>query len=408
MATAEEKLMAARCRLMSTAPWYGHMALMMDWGEALNSMPGMNMKTMYVTTRSGRIWCKWFREFVDGRTVEELYGCIQHEIEHILRLHLTRAMDGSKHQIVWNLATDMCVNGRKNKPRVGYTHGREYVGPLGPDSEKALIWIPEDWPDDETAEFYYDKIQKDGNMMKLVNAMAAGTSSIGTLDDHGAWAGSDMSPDEMRQLVSDMVHEATNRSMGQVPGHLASVLEALNKPLVSWRELLKRYLGRHVGNRRKTYCRRSRRRDSFGVPGVSHHAAARVSIVVDTSGSISDDDLKQFFGEIESISYRAKVCVLQWDHDFQGFEPNYRKGSWRRIEVHGRGGTDMRAPVEWLYERGLIGDCCIMLTDGYCNYTEPKPFPMITCICAEGGSEPDWGHVIKFKSNNYSETINAA
>lgn len=392
----EDKVMAARCRLMSTAPWYGHMSMMMEWRESTNDL--CPIKTMYVTAKNGRIYCCWYRDFVNDRTVEELYGAIQHEIEHILRLHLNRSHDRGADNEIWNLAADMCVNGTVKNPRIGYSHGKDTVLPLGPDSEKHMIWIPDGWPADETTEYYYDRIAKEaqenpkGSFGKMIADMKSGEGHY-TLDDHGAWAESELSPDEVRQLVSDMVREASERSQGNVPGHVLAELSRLAKPIVSWKELLKRYLGRHVGNQRKTYSRRNRRRDQFGMPGISHHAAAHVSVVVDTSGSISQDDLEQFFAEIESISSRAKVRVLQWDHSFQGFSANYRKNDWRKIEIRGRGGTDMVAPVQWLMDNKAIGDVCVMLTDGYCQYIDQQPFPMITCLCADG-TEPTWGHVV--------------
>lgn len=195
-----------------------------------------------------------------------------------------------------------------------------------------------------------------------------------------------------------MVEQATEKSKGDVPGHLKEAINELNKPTVYWRAYLKNLLGTHVGNRRKTYSRRNRRNDRFGVPGISHHAAGKVSVVIDTSGSISKEDLSQFMGEIESICHRAKVSVLQWDHAFQGFSASYRRGDWKKFEVHGRGGTDMVAPVEWLEEKGLIGDCMVMLTDGYCSWPNQKSFPTIWAITTDEQG-PDWGTIVRVKSH---------
>lgn len=215
-----------------------------------------------------------------------------------------------------------------------------------------------------------------------------------------------MSKDEIRQLIHDAAVHAASRSQGRMPGHLSDLLKQLAEPIVSWRQIMRLYLGRHLGDRRKTYSRRDRRRDLFGLPGISHHAAATASVVVDTSGSISKEDLEQFFAEIDALAYRTRVCILQWDHAFQGFTPRYRRGDWKKIKIHGRGGTDMAAPVEWLLENRLIGDVCVMLTDGYCNYTEPRSFPMLTCITTPGGAEPNWGRVIYLNGKAEKEEAN--
>jgi predicted metal-dependent peptidase len=139
------------------------------------------------------------------------------------------------------------------------------------------------------------------------------------MDSHATWSQTDISEDEARQLVKDITDQATAKCQGNSPGHLTQVLKDLAKAVVHWRELLRQYIGNHVGNRRLTYSRRNRRQDTFGLPGISHHAAGRVCVIVDSSGSISDVELAQFFSEIEMISSRAKVHVLQWDYSFQGY-----------------------------------------------------------------------------------------
>ena len=135
----------------------------------------------------------------------------------------------------------------------------------------------------------------------------------------------------------------------------------------------------------------------FGLPGYSRHAAARVSVVVDTSGSISTKMLQQFFAEIEMIVGRAEVRVLQWDHAFQGWA-KYRRNDWKKIKVRGRGGTNMSDPVDWLIENSCVGDCMIMLTDGICNWPEKKPFPAIFVIAGNnksyGHGDPGWGRTV--------------
>ena len=435
MSVVQDKLMKARCRLMTKEPWYGHVAMSMTWIPSQMSGMDEKAKTMGVRiVNGGEVQCVYYPPFVEKCTVEELYGVVQHEIEHIVRLHCIRP-GPQRHPLVWNYAADMCVNGPKNAPRIGYRDhsNSKVVLPL----DGNIIHIPPDWPQDETTECYYEKLESqvkqiakgmgkgqdkdkqsgngggqgdeegDGNgdgkgkgQGEGEGGDGAGTGISGELiDNHDLWAESDVSEDEARQLVKDIVDQATEKSQGHVPGHLASAIEALKKPVVKWHQLLQRYLGRHVGNQRVTYSRRARRRDQFGMPGISHHAAATVNVIVDTSGSVSDDELQQFFAEIESIQSRAKTFVLQWDHAFQGFAP-YRRGAWKRFKVCGRGGTDMAAPVKWLKDNHRIADCQIMLTDGECNYL-PKgdvQFPMITVITrSNGGSEPDYGHVIRMK-----------
>lgn len=410
-----DKLMRARCRLLARSPFYGHSAMSMVWIPHEMPWKPEEERTMGVRIMSnGEIQCLYYPPFVDSLTLEELYGVIQHEIEHIVRCHCLRV--GSRHPVLWNIAADFTVNGTQANPRIGYVDSNKTILPL----DGKICWIPPDWPGDETAEYYYSRLVDEAEMVcencAKGGAPIEGDSEGGKcskcggpcvpksaadgemIDDHSIWNQSEVSDDEARQIVKDMVQQVSAKCPGSVPGHLAEVIKALSKPVVRWRELLRHYFGRHVGNRRYTYSRRSRRHDSFGVKGVSHHAAATVNVIIDTSGSISSKDLAQFFAEIDMISSRATVNILQWDTKFQGYS-KYRRGAWRNFSVHGRGGTCMTSAVHYLRDNGLVADVQVMLTDGYTSWADDVNFPFITVLTTQDSNPPPYGHVVRMNLN---------
>jgi len=386
----------------------------MPWLEEQHRTMGVRI------VNGGEVQCLYYPPFVDSLSIRELFAVIQHEIEHIVRVHCIRI--GGRSPLAWNIACDMTVNGLRSKPRIGYhePETNEIIVPL----KGEIVWIPDHWPHDGTAELYYDMLEKKycpkcAQSRKSKNGGAGNGTGGGTdpgagngsgqckehkaafdygkqIDDHSIWNQSDVSEDEARQVIKDIVDQATEKCQGNVPGHLASAIKQLAKPVVRWRELLRHYFGNHVGNHRLTYSRRSRRYNRFGVPGVSHHAAATVNVIVDTSGSVGERELQQFFAEIDMIASRAKVRVLQWDHAFQGFS-NYRRGDWKKFIVKGRGGTDMAAPVRWLINNKLIADVQVLLSDGHANWHEKCEFPFITVLTTQDTSGPTWGHVVRMK-----------
>lgn len=394
-----EKLMKARCRLLTREPWYGHIAMGMTW---IALPEEADCKTMGVRiVNGGDMQCVYNPHFVEELTLEELYAVVQHEIEHLVRLHCVRI--DFRDTRAWNIAADMCVNGRKSNPRIGYKDpiANRTIIPHIDD----IVWIPDSWPDNETVEQYYERLTGKGcgnQALALSVAHSVRTEAVTgparALDDHQVWRESNVGLDEARQVVRDLVSQATEKCQGNSPGHLREVIAKLNNPIMNWRQLLKHHLGKHVGNRRTTYSRRNRRRDQFGVPGISRRAAANVNVIVDTSGSISTEDLRQFFAEIESISCRAKTAVLQWDTVFQGWSA-YRRGCWKSMAINGRGGTDMAAPVKWLIDNRKVADVQIMLTDGFCNYLPGNQvrFPVITVITNKLGDKPEYGDVVRMK-----------
>lgn len=212
------------------------------------------------------------------------------------------------------------------------------------------------------------------------------------LDDHKIWDTSTADQDEARQMVKDMVGQANQA--GSTPGHLVEAIKELNDPEVNWKYELKQLIGREVGGKRVTYARRARRHQRFGVPGTSSHASIPLTVLVDTSGSVSSELLKQFFTEIEAISQQFKIMLVQFDHAIHYCE-QYHRGDWSKIGATGRGGTSFDIAINGIIERGVVGRINIILTDGYCSFPPEPDFPVIWCCSTE--VEIPWGQVIKIK-----------
>jgi hypothetical protein len=152
-----DKLMKARCRLMTREPWYGHIAMSMVWIPS--NMPWLPefRRTMGVRiVNGGEIQCLYYPPFVESLSIRELFAVVQHEIEHIVRVHCIRV--GGREPHAWNIAVDMAVNGTKSHPRIGYheANTNEIIVPL----KGNIVWIPEDWPKDGTSEQFYDMLEK--------------------------------------------------------------------------------------------------------------------------------------------------------------------------------------------------------------------------------------------------------
>lgn len=381
MLSQSDRIMAARCRLMICEPFYGHMAINISW--IAHEMPWKSVEDRTMGVRivnGGDIQCLYYPPFVEKLSTEQLYGVIQHEIEHLLRCHCTR-IDNRDHRL-WNIAADMSVNGKRSSPRIGFKDNKGHlILPLDGD----MIWIPEDWDSSHTTEYYYELLKEELE-----------TDCQGKLiDDHDIWSQSESSADEIRQTIKNLVEDAVDKSQGLAPNHIQSIVSSLQEPKILWRQLLRLYLGKHAGNRRLTYSRRNRMRRLFGIKGVSKHATSDINVIVDVSWSITEQELEQFFAEIEAINHKCRIWLLLWDEQFRGYQ-QYRRGDWKRIKINGRGGTDMAAPIEWLCDNRLIKSTQILLTDGYCEYSSHKNFDFICVITTNDVNTkyPDWGKII--------------
>lgn len=406
MSTESDRLCAARCRLMTLEPWYGSFAMSIHWQESTR-LPTLGVRYL----ADGSAECLWNPEFVGKLSVEQMYGIVKHEIEHLVRLHPLRGR--SLDHELYNVACDMCINGHKGQ-RIAYAGPPVVVPPDG-------CWMKDEWPEDQTAEEVYERLLKEsqspkkgkGKSGKGQKGQGQGQKGKGQkgkgqnqdeqegegggsgepdpdnpgFDSHGAWGDSagEVSEDEVRQVMARLCQQAKERAQGHQPGHLDAAIEALGKPKVKWRELLRRFVGRNCGNKRKTYCRRDRRRDVFGLPGVSHHAASRLSVIMDTSGSTCGDR-ELFFTELEEVTQHTVVNVLQWDAAFQGFTPTYRRNDWKKFTMKGNGGTGhFHEAYEWLAKNRVLGDAVVFFTDGEMGDSDwPKPaVPTVSVITTD-------------------------
>src|SRR5690606_38129745 len=144
------------------------------------------------------------------------------------------------------------------------------------------------------------------------------------------------------------------RARGDVPGDLLRWIEQTLHPRVPWQPLLsgavRRGIGWAAGRGDYTYQRPSRRAGS--VPGVvlpgQHRQVPRISIVVDTSGSVDDELLAQALGEVDGAiaalglpgSHVSMYSVDAAVHVAQ------RVRRARDAHLVGAGGTDLRVGLK--------------------------------------------------------------
>ena len=164
-----------------------------------------------------------------------------------------------------------------------------------------------------------------------------------------------------------------------------------------WPRQLRRYVGQEL-EVRPVFNRPSRRcPDLLGiVPGqVRRMEHPHVMAVIDTSASITTDDLRQISAELRRMKRTNKVTVVECDVQIRSVYP--LREDIR--EVHGRGGTDLRPPFEPAFLRQHNPDVVVYFTDG--NGPAPDqapPLPVIWCLTQRGKVGVNWGRVIKMQS----------
>jgi predicted metal-dependent peptidase len=117
-------------------------------------------------------------------------------------------------------------------------------------------------------------------------------------------------------------------------------------------------------------------RHGIYLPGWRRTGAGRIAFVLDTSGSISAEELSVYtaavLGILEETGPEA-VALVQCDARVQRVDYLQPGESFDRIEVHGRGGTRFQPAFDWIAESGFGADAIVYATDLHCSDQPQDP-----------------------------------
>ncbi len=281
---------------------------------------------------------------------------LKHEVLHIVFRHIYRSSKYDKIRLIYNLAADLVVN--------------QYIGSWSlPENAVTLKSFPQlKLRENEQIGYYIEKLQS------LEKEKISSFANVRCLAGHQTWdALGEESPDKLRDVavvkLDKIVLEAREKAVrtnqyGLLPDRVREALtelQSLHKPTIDWRRSLRMF----AQNSRQTRIGLTHKRISkrfLTRPGVRIRRTEKLLLAIDTSGSVSQQELLVFFAEIQRI-YRcgAEIDIVECDaavqrhYPYQGRIPEY---------VQGRGGTNFDPVFTFINERKLRYDGCIYLTDG--------------------------------------------
>lgn len=320
------------------------------------------------------------REFLDSLTEEDAIAFLKHELNHVLLKHIFYNDCYPDHTIA-NYAADCSVN--------------SYI----PELQKSPYIYPARFklPDKESMKFYYGELIREAEKVSG-NELA---------DDHSKWDSfSDLTETEKKLIDSQINSQAKStaeyckKSMpGTIPGHLKEYIDSLfeiNPPSFNW----KKYFRRVIGNSIKTFIKSTRYRPSFrfkGSPGNIVKFRPKILVAIDTSGSVSDAELEEFFSEIYHI-YKSGVDIEVVEFDTRITHKFIYKGSQHKFQINGRGGTDVTEVMDY-YNKSSQFSSLVVFTDGYLgiNYQARN---LIWVITPNGSHQNYPGISIYMNKNN--------
>lgn len=189
----------------------------------------------------------------------------------------------------------------------------------------------------------------------------------GTVDDH---MDSEESEEKLAKRISEAM-EAAKKMAGYVPAALEEELGKLTAPRITWQDIIRtRLLKARAGNGRNDWTR-FRTRPMFSglmVPKRKNYYA-HFGCLLDTSGSMSKDDMAFGLSQLQSLDERSEGTIVPADATIYWDEATKIKKAVAeeitKVKVVGRGGTKY-AEFFTDYEKN-IGHCdfLIVITDGF-------------------------------------------
>ncbi|MFI8966542.1 VWA-like domain-containing protein [Streptomyces sp. NPDC053493] len=378
------KLLAARYKAAENRPYLASALY------ALTVVPSHRVRTMAVD----RHWrCYVAPSFVETTDVEELAGVWIHEAAHLLRDHHGRAdrlpaADQRDHLRV-NLAQDCEINDDLISDGLRLPEGRV---------EPRLFGLPEG----RLFEEYLPGIPPTDHHLDC----GSGAHGVPAPWDLGPAGGADgvtgLGPVEAealrRQTAQAVRAHARQRSRGTVPAGWRRWAEEVLEPTVDWRKALtgavREAAAWAAGAVDYTYRRPSRRTPALGgrvVLPTLRRPLPRVAIVVDTSGSMGEDDLAAALAEVSGVLREVgiggnRVAVLACDADVHAVA---RVTAVDQVELAGGGGTDMTVGIRAALAAPEPPRIVVVLTDGYTPWpAEPVSCRLVAALIGDGAPEP--------------------
>ena len=306
-------------------------------------------------------------------------GLLWHEILHIVFDHINLRNSYGDFRL-FNIAADCELN----------QYIPEHLLPEG-------AILPSTFPDLNLklragTDYYYNELLKDqqnnsGNDGSLQDLLDA----LGDEDMHPTWKEfDDMSEAEKRLMTAQaeyQIREAVEeviKARGSIPGEISSIYHRITNPeppKFDWRKYIRNFIGNSYQVETRTSRKKLNKRFP-DFPAMKFKPKKHILVAIDTSGSVSDTEVKEFLNEIYHL-HRAgtELTVAQCDTEIRDISKyNPRKD----IKIYGRGGTEFDPILEYYNSNTHIYTSLVYLTDGECTASITPRGKMLWVISTNG------------------------
>jgi len=357
-------------------------------------------------------------DFVMEQSAEALATMVLHEALHCVNQHgpRFRALSQSRHlHVTWNFAGDVGINHVLDRAQMPwgdfeplrFTHLSKFdVNPeMG--TEKIFFTIVE----------YYNQHPEEVDQFTDCGSIIGGEArdyEISRSHSDNPAIKSDQQDVIRDQVAQEILKHAYAKGIGSIPGELLRWAQELLEPTIDWRRALagafRTSLATVLGRRDYVYTRPSRRQSAMRIgnheiilPSMRKPAPPAIAIIVDTSGSIGNDEITLFLSEVDGIvkanGISQGVTIIPCDADIGEIQKLRSRGAITTLKLTGGGGTDMGVGIAAAGKLRPTPKIVIVLTDGFTPWPTSLPKgveTLIVCLTAEESlnTTPNWAKTI--------------
>lgn len=338
----ENKIKYSRTYMLLSSPFFGTLVMGIPVFEV--DGPGLTAWT------DGKN-VKFNKQYAARISREEFISVFLHQILHIVFQHKKRGLTAENRK-AWNYACDQIVNLIISSTVEKFS-----------DKMKLPAYMKADKKYNEmSAEQVYDLVKN-----KVVeDNILSDDLFIETIE---------MQDIDYAELNNILVRaENSARMQGNIPAGISREFNFLMYPKIDWRIMLKEFIQSFPND--WDFSNRDRRFMSsrFYMPSLSGEKI-QIAIAIDTSGSITSEEVSQFMSEAYAIlsSYsRVEIIMMCCDAEVHDVKKVSSLQEALEFEIKGGGGTDFRPVFLELENYQSEFDALIFFTDGYGSF--PKNF----------------------------------
>lgn len=396
----DRKLTAARTRLILDKPFLGALVLRLPLQAA-------DPKWCPTTATDARKF--YFNpEYIDALSIDQTQFVLAHEALHCALSHFARREHRSKKR--WDVACDYAVNplliGDGMEPPPGALHESSFAGMTAEEIYPSIDEADEEQPmDRHIYDEHTDADSGSGGNRHDARGKGGGPAPDDPDETRGGSAAGQPPPldtteaealkVQWQQRLAGSAQQAMQA--GKLDGLMARIVDHLLQPQLPWRMLLARYMTAAARDD-YTWMRPSRREGQAILPSL-RSAQIDVVVALDTSGSISGQQFREFVQEIDAIKgqMRARLTIYACDSRLAAGAP-WVYEPWETIDLPdnfgGGGGTNFVPVFDAIETADSQPDLLVYLTDAKGRFPETESaFPVIWLV--KGKQPVPWGQRVQ-------------